>query len=269
MRPRISSLCLFVALAALSIVFMQLASAVFPGDIGLALVARWVCMAGALALLTTGIRLLLSRDGIAEDSLGLSIDPPHGAAVLLGVVLGGALMLVLLAGFYCVSPFELARGPRPLTSVSLSALNYFLGNFGEELVFRGYLLVVLARWLGTVRAVLLLAIPFGLMHVPGLDSLAAAKMMLTTGTMHLVFAAVFLATGTLWAAVAMHATVNTLLHTVAGVDSPGVLSLLYKESPPASFDAPFLIFLGTSSLFAIVLASVPVTRRGARRLENG
>jgi uncharacterized protein len=134
-------------------------------------------------------------------------------------------------------------------------------------VFRGYLLIALAQWLGTTRALWLLALPFGLFHLPGLDVFALSKMILTTGAMHFVFAYAYLASRSLWAAVSLHAVSNTLLHTIIGTGKPAMFSLQFRHDLPAGVDMPFLVFFGAASAFALLLSRLPQARRGAAWLE--
>jgi membrane protease YdiL (CAAX protease family) len=134
-------------------------------------------------------------------------------------------------------------------------------------VFRGYLIIALTQWLGITRALWLLAVPFGLLHVPGLDALAAFKMMLTTGAMHFVFAYAYLATRSLWAAVSLHAVVNTLLHSVVGVGEPAALTVNFLHVLPTSVDAPFLVFFGTAASVALLVSRLPQVKRAVAWLE--
>ena len=128
--------------------------------------------------------------------------------------------------------------------------------------------MVLARWLGTTPAIWLLALPFGLFHFQGLDALALAKMMLTTGAMHFVYTYVFLATRSLWAAIAMHALGNTLLHELLGVDRPGFLSVQFTRELPTAVDGTFAVFFGVTAAVAIGLSRLGATRRGAACLTG-
>jgi membrane protease YdiL (CAAX protease family) len=262
-RPRASSVCLFLALAAVMIAAHQAAHGFFPGSRAVAQAGRLLCMVAGLVVLVVGSRWLLGRDGIDRNRLGLGTDSSSLRAFSIGVALACAHMLALMVALYCVVPFELSGGPLPVEAVALAALGYLTGNFGEELVFRGYLFVALAHWLGTTRAIWSLALPFGLFHFPGLDPMALAKMIATTGAMHFVYAYAFLATRSLWAAVSMHALGNTLLHQVFGTGGPALLSIHYSRPFPNAVDAPFLVFFGITIGFAVFLSRLEATRSGA------
>lgn len=266
--PRPGSIALFLLLAAVTVLAMQVTHGFFPGNRPGALWGRFAGQVAALALLILGSRWLLARDGLPRDQLGLGTGVRSRAAFLIGAALAVSHILALMVGMYAVAPFELSRGALPGTDVGLAAVGYLTGNFAEELAFRGYLLVALARWMGTTPALWLLALPFGLFHFPGLDAEALGKMVLTTGAMHFVYAYVFLATRSLWAAIACHAVGNTLLHSVIGIGKPAFLSVHYQRDFPSGIDAPFWIFWGVSVSLALVLAKLPATKRGVAWLEG-
>jgi membrane protease YdiL (CAAX protease family) len=251
-----------MALAGIAVFAMVMSSGIFTGDRGIALTGRLVCWSAVVLLLIAGSRYLLRRDHLAADRLDLAPAAFHAKAFVFGTVVACALILVLLAAFYLILPFEFSAGPLPISTVVMSALTYLVGNFGEELLFRGYLLIAITQWIGARRTLWLLAVPFGLFHFPGLDGLALLKTMLTTGAMHFVFAYAHLATRSLWAAVALHAVSNTLLHSVVGLGEPAALSLRFLHNPPQGVDVPFLIFFGTACVFAWVLSRLPQTKTG-------
>jgi uncharacterized protein len=266
LRPRLGSLCGFLVLAAASITALQLGHTFFPGDRGLAHLGRALCSLAAAGVLIAGSRWLLRWDGRPVDRLGLGLAPLHARAFALGTGLAVAHILVLVAALYALAPFEVGAGPLPLSAVALAAAGYLTGNFVEELLFRGYLLVVFARWLGTTKALWLLALPFGLFHFQGLDLLALGQMVLTTGAMHFVYGYAWIGTRSLAAAVALHAVGNTLLHEVLGTGKPAALALHFNGPMPEG--GAFLVFFGVSAAFAWALSRLPATRRGAAWLES-
>jgi membrane protease YdiL (CAAX protease family) len=265
--PRASSAALFFVLAAIAIVFLQVGHAAFPGELAGAYAGRLACSTVSLLVLIAGSRWLLERDAIDAGRLQVGVGARHGKAFLFGAGIGTAHICLLVAILYLALPFEISAGPLPAEKVALAGVNYFAGNFVEELLFRGYLLVVLARWLGTTRAIWLLALPFGLFHYPGLDPVALAKMILTTGAMHFVYAYLIPATRSLWAAVAAHAIGNTLLHQVFGVGEPALLATHFRQAPPTDIDVPFLVFFGVTGLVAFGLSRWRRTRDGAAEYQ--
>jgi uncharacterized protein len=259
--PRPSSLGLFLALAGAAIAALQLGHTFFPGERGFAQAGRALCSIAAIGVLIVGSRWLLKRDRLPVDRLALGLGARHARAFAIGAAIACVHIAALLAGLYVFAPFEIGAGPLPIAAVALAGAGYLSGNFVEELLFRGYLLIVVARWLGTTCAIGLLALPFGLFHLPGLDAVALGKMMLTTGAMHFVYAYAWLATRSLMAAVALHAVGNTLLHEVVGTGRPAALTLHF--SGPVTPGVLFLVFFGVSALLAVFLARLPAARRGA------
>jgi uncharacterized protein len=247
-------------------VALQLGHAHFPGDRGFARAGRALCAIAAAAVLIFGSRRLLARDGLPAGRLAIGIDAAHARAFVIGAGIASAHILLLLATLFVVAPFEIDAGPLSVAAVAAAGVGYLTGNFVEELLFRGYLLIVLARWLGTTRALWLLALPFGLFHFPGLDALALGKMMLTTGAMHFVYAYAWLATRSLAAAVALHAVGNTLLHEVVGTGKPAALAFHFSRPVPDGW--LFMVFFGVSALLAIFLSRLPASRRGASWLAD-
>ena len=87
----------------------------------------------------------------------------------------------------------------------------------EELLYRGFVLWVLAQWMPLWAAVLLSSIAFGLAH-----SYQGAGGMLRTGLMGLLFAGLFVASGSIWLPMLFHA----LFDIVQGVQ----IRELFRES---------------------------------------
>jgi uncharacterized protein len=236
--PRANTLCLFLAFAGIAIALLQASHGFFPGDRVGAYLGRLFGTSVAIVLLVLGSRWLLMRDGLAPERLALGFNATHARAFAIGTAIAVGHIFVLLVALYLVAPFQLGAGPLAASEVSFAAISYLTGNFVEELLFRGYLLIALSRWLGATRALWMLAVLFGLFHFPGLGPEAMGKMMLTTGAMHFVYAYAFLATRSLWAAVALLAVGNTLLHKVVGVGEPALLSTRFETAPPNAVDAP-------------------------------
>jgi uncharacterized protein len=245
------------------------AGSLFPGDRTGAILGRAAGYLAIVAFLIAGTVWLLKRDGLPSDVLGLAPSAAHARAFLLGILAACVLIAVLVAALYAAAPFEWRAGSRPASSVVLAALTYLCGNAGEELLFRGYAFIGLARRVGTRAALWLLALPFGLFHAPGLDALALGKMVLTTGAMHFVFAYAYLGTRSLWAAISLHAFANLLLHSVSGLgQGPAAFDVVLRTPPQVAFDLPFAVFLGSAVVVAIMMSRIPAVRRGAAWLEG-
>jgi predicted permease len=89
----------------------------------------------------------------------------------------------------------------------------------EELMFRGFLLLVISRSAGWQIAILLTSLAFGLFHLQGTGiNIVGLRMVASTGTYRLVFALSYVVTRSLWTAISVHATSNILLHAILGLD---------------------------------------------------
>jgi uncharacterized protein len=268
-RVRASSWLLFALLAIVSIAALQGAGSIFSGDRTGAYLGRAAGYLAVVALLIAGSIRLLKRDNLPADRLGLAPNAAHARAFLLGCLGACLLMGLLMAALYVAMPFEWRPGSRSASSVGLEALNYFCGNSAEELLFRGYALIALANTFGTSRALWLLAVPFGLFHAPGLDAMALLKMILTTGATHFIFAYAYLATRSLWAAIALHALVNVALHAVSGFGrGASAFEIDLSQPAPAGYDAPFAIYLLCAALVAAAMSRLPAVSRGAAWIED-
>jgi membrane protease YdiL (CAAX protease family) len=93
-----------------------------------------------------------------------------------------------------------AADKRQFHLVSLSA------GICEELLYRGYLLWYLSRWLDVIPAVAVSSVIFGVGH-----AYQGAKGILQTGLVGVVMALIYLSSGSLWPAIAVHAIID--MHT--------------------------------------------------------
>jgi uncharacterized protein len=196
-------------------------------------------------------RTFLKRDGLPPDALGLSLRQIGWFFV--GGVLIVPVILAMAGALWLLVPFHWERGAMPWSQLAWKAAEYFAGNFGEELAFRGYFLLVLARYLGLTRALLIGALLFGLFHLPGLSGMEALKMVCTTAAMSFVFAYGYVLTGSLWTAVGLHVFGNVILHEVLGMGGkPGIATMVFHEPWPSSYDPGLLVWLGVSIPTAMI-----------------
>jgi hypothetical protein len=223
----------------------------------------------AVVALIAGSARLLRRDGLPVDRLGLDLTLAHARYFLLGV-LGAILLICLLASaLYSFVHFHWEFGPRSLSDVLLDGHAYFWGNFAEELMFRGYPLIILAGALGTQRALWILAPAFGLFHLEGLEGMELAKMIATTGAMHFVFAGAYLATRSLWTPVGLHAAANVLLHSITGLSGkPAAFKPILEVPLFSSEHLTFWVSFGVAASIAIALAQLPQVKAGAKWLQE-
>jgi uncharacterized protein len=251
------SFWLFICLCVVAYAFAFAGDMFFPGELPVALMARALLAACGVALLSFGSKTLLRRDGFPADALGLQLTLPHAKGFVLGIA-GGLMFIALMAATLAVQvPFHWERGLLSLNHAALAAHTYFWTSLGEELIFRGYALVALSSYFGPRKAVLALALPFGLFHLPGMGmGMAAAKMIATTGAMSMVFSYGFLFTGSLWTAVGLHVAINVSLHTLTGLDGAGKATLWKPIFGlwPTGYDAGFWTVITITCLVTFVLS---------------
>lgn len=207
-------------------------------------------------LLIFGSIWLLKKTNIPSAAMGLQLSIKSLLNFLFGVFIGIASLTFLASTLYLFIPFHFETGSFKGSEVIKESHSYFWGNFLEELIFRGYPLIVLSQLWGWRKAVLIMALPFGLFHLPGLGfTMEGLKMIMTTATYSFVFSYAFILTGSLWTAIGVHVTSNILLHAVLGLDGAG--KALYKpvfhSKWPVNYDPGFISFLLTAIILATTL----------------
>ncbi|HEU5081548.1 MAG TPA: type II CAAX endopeptidase family protein [Opitutaceae bacterium] len=250
-RPRTNSVLSTFLIFVAGAVLLRLASIAgwvfFPGDgsgVRLARIAIPTVFTIGLVWLND---FALRRDGWPRDSLGLRPTASRAGWFLVGAGAMTVIVSLLVAALWCQVHFHLEPGSMTWRAFGWRSAEYLAGNFGEELIFRGYLLLTLAKRWGDARAVLVTSFLFGLFHLPGLSGIVALKMVCTTFLGGCLFARVFLSTRTLWTAVAMHVAGNIVLHHVYGASAGSDAASWWKpvfDSPwPSSYDPAFVAWL--------------------------
>jgi membrane protease YdiL (CAAX protease family) len=215
---------------------------------------------GVLLLLTYAIRRLLDRRDFA--SLGFRRDRGWPLDLLLGLMLGGVQMLIIFGvgwagGWLSVRLLDGGALARELGAGLLAALLFLLVALGEELVFRGYLLVNLCEGIGPVLALALTSMLFGLFHSlnPNFSLLALVNIVLA-GT---ALGYGWLVSGNLWLPMAYHFSWNFFQGTVfslpvSGVRYGGLLAVADRGTAPLVTGAAFGPEGGIVGTLALLLA---------------
>ncbi len=158
---------------------------------------------GELARLYPVCGSRLGALGIADDFLG-----NVGLGMWIGVVtviLSDHTLTRSRAGHFLQERFsEALEGLRPGQAVALAVLS----GIGEELLFRGLVLIALAHWLSPAAALITSSLVFAAVHV-GPDR-RFIWWTVFAFLMGLLLGSLYLATGSLQAPIVLHATVNGL-----------------------------------------------------------
>lgn len=174
-------------------------------------------LAGAalsLAGLWLIVRVVGRRKQVTELAAGRAI-PELAAGLLIGVVLMSAVIGILaLLGMYRVEGLGTVGGVVAGLAVGIGP------GVMEEVLFRGFALRLVDRWTGTVPALAITAIFFGLAHLGNPDAtvFGAVAIMVEAG---ILLGAAYLLTGRLWLAIGIHAAWNFTLGGIYGAEVSG------------------------------------------------
>lgn len=213
-----------------------------------------ISAAGVLILIWVSI-MLLKKSNVSKEGLGLKLTQKSLFNFILGALIALIVMVILGLVLYIFVPYHFIGGPMKTVEVLKEGHFFFWGNFTEELIFRGYLLIILSQRFGWRAAACIMAIPFGLFHLPGLGfGIDGLKMLITTATYSFVFSFAFILTGSLWTATGIHAASNILLHSISGLDGMGkaMLNPVFETRWPVNYD-PGLISFETSAIVIALL----------------
>jgi uncharacterized protein len=195
--------------------------ALAPANPALALVGALVVAVVAL-LAYAGFVRLVERRPVSELSLaGAAGELGRGA--LLGLLLFSATIgLIALFGAYHV------LGTNPWTAVLRMLAISITSGVTEELLFRGLVFRILEESLGSVLALVISGLIFGLLHMlnPNASLTAGLAIALEAGVL---LGAVYMLTRRLWLAIGLHFAWNFAQGglfgvPVSGMDFPGLLS---------------------------------------------
>ncbi len=194
-------------------------------------VPPWGIPAAVLA-----IWLVLRQQGQSLAVVGL-ITPPNGWPQTLMLGVGGGILILAVSEFAYplllnlvglpgqdISSYEGIEGNNGLLAIFLT-VSWTTAGFGEEMIFRGFLMAGLARCLGMskaawVAAVIISSILFGLIHIQ-----TGAGGVLTTGINGAILAGLYLLSRrAIWAAYIAHGLANTIGFLL-------IYSGLYKSLP--------------------------------------
>lgn len=186
------------------------------------------------ALVATWIPLAV-LDGRPLSALGLSLDLRAGGRLVGGLGIGGAIV-ALSAGALALSGwlhwestgFDPASWGRAALTITPF---FFLAAFWEELLFRGYLLRVLAERFGSPVGIGITAVVFAAAH--GANPEVSWLGLANTALAGILLGVVMDRTGSLWAVTGLHFAWNWAMSFAADlpvsgvvVDTPGYRALV-------------------------------------------
>ena len=173
-----------------------------------------------------------------------------------GFLIGILTMVILSLLLYLFMPFHFIKGPLCRTDLWKESCSYLLGNTLEELMFRGFLLIIFSQLTNWRVAVIIMALPFGLFHLQGIGmNIEGLKMVSSTMIFSLVFSFAFILTGSMWTSIGTHVITNIILHPFLGLDGSNKSLYLpdFYGAWPKNYDLGFWILLMNTILMATII----------------
>jgi hypothetical protein len=228
----------------------------------------WKILGASLFLGASAYVLRKNGDGVGFEVLGLRPTIRNLAWLLAGSFGGLLLVAVCFAFIRAMVPIHFEKGTMMPNQFGISILVYAFGAVLEEVAFRGYPLLRLRERYGTLKAVLAVALAFGVLHLPGMYGADALKMIVTTGLSSIVFSIAYLGSRTLWAAIGLHMGMNVMLHSVFGGGGGSEPSLFVTKFGQQSlpFDVGFYALIVTL-LLTIAAMMLVWTRVGSAQAK--
>lgn len=216
-----------------------------------------------IAIMITLYRLLVrwtEKRGTAELSATRAFPHLLGGAVLGFAMFSGVIAIDVALGGARILGFGGFAGLIPELSMAL------LAGVAEEIIFRGAVYRLLEDGFGTLIAIVLSGVLFGLLHVfnPGATLTSTAAIAVEAG---ILLAAAYLVTRSLWLAIGLHIGWNfteggVFGAAVSGGKSHGIVTTVFagpdwltggKFGPEASLTAVILCVVVAVALLAIAI----------------
>jgi membrane protease YdiL (CAAX protease family) len=163
-------------------------------------------------------------DQLDFSTLGLSLQPGCGRDLMLGLAIGTALQLIILAILAATHSvhYSLAGGfsLHSLRWIALNTLLFAVAATVEELSFRGYALRWLAWSIGAPAALVLSGIVFGAGH--GFNDGATFFSTANTALAGILLGIPYIRTRSMWMQIGIHWSWNLVLATIVSLPVSGL-----------------------------------------------
>jgi membrane protease YdiL (CAAX protease family) len=227
---------IFIYLLALAggLIAIGLVTAIFlrPGDgddiaTGLSDLSPWLVSLtniGMILVVLLGSYLLVRFfDKRTFASLGIGLHGKWVSELLIGLLMGAAMISAIVFLQVLGGAVQLRWGGFAAPVIAREfvpyAILFITVGIQEELLFRGYLLQVIAEGIGKVGAALLLSIPFGILHY--FNSGGTMVGAIATGVAGLLLCFAYFRTRSLWLPIGLHITWNFTMSWIFGLPVSG------------------------------------------------
>jgi membrane protease YdiL (CAAX protease family) len=199
---------------------------------------------------------LFKQNCLPSQAMGLSITGGTLKEALVGVMIG-LFAIAIIAGALSISiPYHFVKGTLSIAQVFKESVSYLLGNSLEEILFRGFLFVVLSQLKGWRVSTLIMAFAFGLFHLQAIGfTVEGIKMVATTISFGLIFGLSYVLTKSLWTAICTHVTSNIFLHAFAGLDgrNQAMFVPIFEKPWPKGYDLGLWVILVDAAIVSYLL----------------
>jgi uncharacterized protein len=225
------------------------------------------------ALIAAWIFLRLEHAPLS--SIGLHIDGRFGRELGLGLARGACLLGLLALLVWLSDGFHLEPSPDHVTAVLVKgAWLFFIAAAAEEIIFRGYAFQRAIRGMGPLRAQLVFAVLFAVVHLPnpGMSGGTLVLAMLSIFLAGLMLGLCYMRTGSLALPIGVHMGWNwaqaTLGFAGSGIEQQGLWRPIYHAQPDWLTGGAFGLEASVPCIVLLFLVVLGLAQwKGARGIE--
>lgn len=174
-----------------------------------------------------------------HSSIGLSLSLRHCKWIMFGLMTGLLMSASLIVFRYVLIGNSVVLNDESNTSTCIQLFLFVFFFAGvEELLFRGYIFVLIRNWLGVIPALCVTSVLFSLLHLPNAFLFHSSIITILANTLVLGFllGIALLVSKTIWFPIGLHAGWNFLQFSVCEV-----IPNLEKLLPQFDFYQPMLL----------------------------